>query len=97
MGSGGVPNRSIERIDGRRGDLPTSGAVPNSRYDLYVDGERVQSRWFDSNGDVMRNRDYNHQNPRNDHKFPHDHNWKWDDGSPNRIPENLEPDYNIYF
>lgn len=31
MGSGGVPNRGAEIIDGKRGDLPTSGAKPNSR------------------------------------------------------------------
>ena len=37
MGAGGVPNRTIERVDGKRkrGDLPISGAKPNSRYDLY--------------------------------------------------------------
>ena len=34
MGAGGVPNVTIVRIDGRSGDLPTSGAKPNSRYDL---------------------------------------------------------------
>lgn len=26
MGAGGVPNRTIEIIDGKRGDLPTRGA-----------------------------------------------------------------------
>lgn len=41
MGAGGVPNRTIERVDGKRGDLPTSGAKPNSRYDLYVNGQKV--------------------------------------------------------
>lgn len=97
MGSGGVPNRTIERVDGRCGDLPTSGAKPNSRYDLYVNGEKVQSRWFDSNGRVTRNRDYNHQNAHNNHEFPHDHNWSWEKGYPERNPENLDPNYNLYF
>lgn len=69
MGAGGVPNRTIERVDGKRGDLPTSGAKPNSRYDLYVNGQKVQSRWFDSNGNVIRNRDFNHQDAHNNHDF----------------------------
>lgn len=93
MGSGGVPNRGAEIIDGKRGDLPTSGAKPNSRYDLYLNGEMIQSRWFDSKGMVVRNRDYNHQNAHNNHKFPHDHDWYWHEGKPHRISDNLEPNY----
>ena len=93
MGAGGLPNRTIVRVEGRRGVLPTSGAKPNSRYDLYVNGEKVQSRWFDENGNVVRNRDYGHQDAHNNHTFPHDHNWNWDKGYPARNPENLEPDY----
>lgn len=61
--------RIIERIDGKRGDLPTSGAKPNSRYDLYVNGEKIQSRWFDSEGNVVRNRDYDHKNAHHNHFF----------------------------
>ena len=34
MGAGGVPNRTIEIVHGKRGDLPTNGDKPNSRYDL---------------------------------------------------------------
>ncbi len=97
MGSGGVPNRTIVRIDGKRGDLPTSGAKPNSRYDLYVNGEKVQSRWFDSNGNVTRNRDFNHQDSHYNHTFPHDHEWSWENGFPQRNPENLEPDYESFY
>lgn len=67
MGAGGVPNRAVENIYGKRGDLPTKGAKPNSRYDLYFEGIRIQSRWFDSNGCVVRNRDYDHQNAHNNH------------------------------
>ena len=96
MGSGGVPNRTIERIDGKRGALPTSGAKPNARYDLYVNGERIQSRWFDSNGKVVRNRDYDHQDAHNNHTFPHDHVWSWEKGFPKRNRDNLEPDYDDY-
>lgn len=95
MGSGGVPNRTIIRVDGRSGDLPTSGAKPNSRYDLYVNGNLRQSRWFDSKGNAVRNRDYFHQDPFNNHTFPHDHNWNWLSERP-RLPENLPPDYENY-
>lgn len=97
MGAGGVPNRAVENIYGKRGDLPTKGAKPNSRYDLYFEGIRIQSRWFDSNGCVVRNRDYNHQNAHNNHFFPHDHNWVWENGMLHRISDILEPDYNKYY
>lgn len=96
MGSGGVPNRTIIRVDGRSGDLPTKGVKPNARYDLYVNGEKVQSRWYDKNGNVIRNRDYNHQNSMGNHTFPHDHQWDWTQGYPHRNSENLEPDYEGY-
>ena len=42
MGAGGVPNRAIELISGRHGDLPTRDAKPNSRYDLYENGEKFK-------------------------------------------------------
>lgn len=93
MGAGGVPNRTIVRVDGRSGSLPTKVIKPNSRYDLYVNGLKIQSRWFDKEGKVVRNRDYYHQNSHNNHKFPHDHNWIWKDSQPVRIKEALEPDY----
>ena len=76
MGAGGIPNRTIEVVYGRRGDLPTHGAKPNSRYDLYVDGVIIQSRWFDQDGNVIRNRDFEHQDSHHNHFFPHDHKWK---------------------
>ena len=96
MGAGGVPNRTIIRVDGRSGDLPTKGAKPNTRYDLYENGKLRQSRWFDENGNVVRNRDYFHQDRFNNHTFPHDHAWVHKDNGLKRIPENLEPDYNKY-
>ncbi len=77
MGAGGVPNRTIIRVDGRHGDLPGKGLKPNARYDLYVNGEKVQSRWTDKNGVPVRNRDYIHQDAHHNHIFPHDHIWDW--------------------
>ncbi len=96
MGAGGVTNRATEIIEGKRGDLPTRGAKPNSRYDLYVNGKKVQSRWFNYEGKVVRNRDYDHQNSHNNHDFPHDHNWEWKNGQPQRDSQNLEPDYDKF-
>ena len=96
MGSGGVPNRTIIRVDGRSGDLPTKSTKPNCRYDLYVNGKRIQSRWFDYECKVVRNRDYFHQNSLNNHTFPHDHNWIWINNSAKRIPENIKPKYISY-
>lgn len=93
MGSGGVPSRSVIVVNGRHGDLPTRGAKPNSRYDLYVYGQKIQSRWFNSEGKAVRNRDYSHQNAHANHNFPHDHNWIWERGIARRIKDNLKPDY----
>ena len=95
MGAGGVPNRTVVRVDGRSGDLPTSGAKPNSRYDLYENGRKRQSRWFDENGNVIRNRDYFHQDTHRNHIFPHDHMWKKEEVL-KRNPDNLMPDYENY-
>lgn len=95
MGSGGVPNRTIIKVDGKYGDLSVRDAKPNSRYDLYVDNKKVQSRWFDHEGKVVRNRDYRHQDAHHNHTFPHDHLWEWINGTPHRNPENFEPDYNF--
>ena len=95
MGSGGVPNRTIIIVQGKRGDLPARGAKPNSRYDLYVNGQKVQSRWYDSEGNARRNRDFNHQDAHNNHTFPHDHKWNWD-SKPPRDPQFVRPDYKNY-
>lgn len=96
MGGKCSPSGGIETTTGRIGTLKTEGK-PNSRMDLYQNGERIQSRWYDSDGWVMWNRDYKHSDPFNNHKFPHDHNWKWNPktGNPERISENLpeNPNY----
>ena len=98
MGAGGVPNRTIERVDGKRkrGDLPISGAKPNSRYDLYLEGKKIQSRWFDSNGNVVRNRDFEHQDAHNTHYFPHDHTWEWINNKTIRDKNLTQPDYDSF-
>ena len=71
MGSGGLPSGGVTKVYGRIGSLPRFGAKANSRIDLYIrDGKRVQSRWYDHNGIVIRNRDYSET------KYGiHDHLW----------------------
>lgn len=96
MGGGGVPSGGVMSVHGKRGDLPTSGK-PNSRADLYVGEKKVQSRWYDHEGRVIRNRDYDHQNSHHNHEFPHDHNWTWINGIPKRGKEGLQPDHINYF
>ena len=97
MGGGGATSGGtyVKEAD-RPGALPRLGAKPNSRYDLYINGVKVQSRWYDHEGKAIRNRDYVHQDAHHNHTFPHDHAWDWVKGIWNRIPENLEPDYSNY-
>ena len=99
MGGGGATSGGtyVKIIHGKRGDLDTHVETPNTRYDLYVDGVKVQSRWYDFKGDAIRNRDYQHQDAHHNHTFPHDHAWIWENGRPHRIEDNLQPDYENYY
>ena len=64
--------------------LPTTGE-PNSKNILNnPDGTKKQERWYDSDGNAIRDRDYNHSG---NMKFPHDHEWV--DGI--RSKEHFEP------
>ena len=96
MGAGGMPSGGVVIVHSEHQGLPSKTEHINSRYDLYVDGKRKQSRWYDSNGLAVRNRDYFHENPKGDHKFPHDHKWERVNGRPKRISTNLDPDYINY-
>ena len=98
MGAGGASSGGtyVKRVDGRFGDLDTHVATPNARYDLYIRGKKVQSRWYDYNGNAVRNRDYYHQDAHHNHTFPHDHIWGLVNNNWQRIEENLDPDYINY-
>ena len=91
MGSGGVPNRGVEKTYDR--SLQSKGQ-PNSRIDRYKDGNKVQSRWYDENGKAIRNRDYAHGGDMN---FPHDHDWEWNGDNGVRGIEHLKPDYENFY
>ena len=95
MGGGGVPSGGVTIKYGKRGDLDTE-FTPNSRQDLYVNGKKVQSRWFDYKGKVIRNRDYDHQDTHHTHIFPHDHDWVWKDNRPIRDTQWVDPDFIRY-
>jgi len=94
MGSGGVPNRTVE-ISYERSLEPTG--KPNTRVDRYSkrDGKKLQSRWYDKNGKAERNRDYSSNNGSADN--PHDHIWDWSKGYGERGREHLAPDYDNYY
>ena len=95
MGGGGVPSGGVTIKYGKRGDLDTE-FTPNSRQDLYVNGKKVQSRWFDYKGKVIRNRDYDHQDAHHTHIFPHDHDQVWKDNRPIRDTQWVDPDFIRY-
>ena len=52
---------------------------PNSRLDYYDEdtGKLLQQRWYGPDGIVVWDRDWDHSNPKGNHKFPHDHPWDW--------------------
>ena len=55
MGAGGASVHGSNAIFDRKLD---SRGKPNSKSDRYRNGIKVQSRWYDSNGKAVRNRDY---------------------------------------
>ncbi|WP_227055622.1 hypothetical protein [[Clostridium] hylemonae] len=80
----GKPREKHKTKTGRSGDLKTKGE-PNSSEDLYNEnGELLQRRYYDKNGNVEYDIDYKHDNSHNNHKFPHGHEWEWKDGKPIR-------------
>ena len=66
-------------INGRSGDLPST-STPNSSQDLYVNGELWQRRFYDNDGNMIKDIDfiYNDKYP---HPFPHEHFWEWINGN----------------
>ena len=80
--SGGIENHYDEH------SLPLEGK-PNSKCNLYKNGELRQSRWYNSLGKPIWNRDYtDHGYPQKHPIVPHDHIW-----APDRQKDS-PPDYN---
>ena len=69
-------------VHGRSGDLPPT-AAPNSSQDLFVNGKLWQRRFFGSDGRMIMDIDFYHNNP-DAHTFPHRHFWDWSTGTPRR-------------
>jgi len=78
-------------------NLPKDG-TPDSKAELYdEEGNLIQERWYDSDGQVMWNRDWEHGDYKQDPelakrgvpKFPHDHDWDWEQVPP-RTKKHLE-------
>lgn len=65
-------------------DLPIV-SEPNSSIDLLnEDGTPKRRRFFDDEGRAERDIDYNHSNGDGTHKFPHEHQWRWEGNKPIR-------------
>ncbi|MEK4151735.1 T7SS effector LXG polymorphic toxin [Carnobacterium sp. FSL E2-0243] len=63
-----------------------SEGEPNSSQDLLnPDGSVKQRRYYDKNGDILEDIDYNHTD-NGTHTFPHRHKWDWNKQPP-RQPE----------
>ncbi len=65
--------------------LPPKGDPNSSKVLNNPDGSPKQKRWYDNQGNPIRDRDYNHSG---DMQFPHDHEWE----NGRRQPEHLPPD-----
>lgn len=78
------PSGGIKTQLGKIGSLKAYGD-PNTRIDLYNienPNELLQQKWYDSNGRAEMNRDWEHSNKGEEHKFPHDHPWDWTKKNP---------------
>lgn len=69
--------------------------TPNSRTDFYDEQTRqlLQQRWYGPDGLAIWDRDWEHNNPKNNHKFPHDHPWDWNQKIPRLKPVEMNKDY----
>ncbi len=86
MGGACMPSGGVNSILGRTGKMPYSSKIPNSRTDMYNEfGKKIQSRWYDWQGQPIYDRDFKHGNNGGIHEFPHDH--RWVNGVRNKKPE----------
>ena len=96
MGGGGATSGGtyvIVRVEGNHLD---KFGKPNSRYDVYLNGKKHRSRWYDHEGKAIRNRDYSHQ-AKEGTPFPHDHPWDWSSGDGDRYEgHDIPPDPNFH-
>ena len=63
---------------------PVKNQTPNSSVDILDEQGNIKTRrWFDENGNAMRDVDYtNHGNPSTHPEWPHEHTWDWSQNPP---------------
>ena len=63
---------------------PVKGQKPNSSVDILDGNGNIKTRrWFDENGNAIRDVDYtNHGNPKMHPEWPHEHIWDWNQNPP---------------
>ena len=68
--------------------LPTTGTPDSVTQKYDAAGNLVTERYYDSNGNALRDIDYtDHGNPKAHPKVPHEHDWDWSDPkNPKRGP-----------
>ncbi len=74
------PSGGIESIKGPyRMNISSYKGNSNTRTDYYDEqtGELLQQRWYGPDGRAIIDRDWNHKDTYNTHKFPHDHYWDY--------------------
>ena len=75
-------------------NLPTQGE-PNSDQELHDKDGLKQKRHYGPDGKAEYDIDYRHPDPKNNHEFPHRHNWDWNKTPPRsewiKIFEEIKP------
>lgn len=83
----GKYGRSIKDIE---------SSVSNIRVDYYDEktGKLLQQRWYGKDKKAIWDRDWDHQDAHDNHKFPHDHPWDYTKKKPRQksVPE-INNDY----
>ncbi|MDF9825384.1 hypothetical protein M2475_001839 [Breznakia sp. PF5-3] len=76
-------NNHTDKYGDSHDNLDTKGE-PNSSTDLYDKNtkELLQRRFYDENGNVIKDIDFKHNDPNNNHIFPHEHYLDWTKNPP---------------
>ena len=61
--------------------FPTIGLPDSIGYEYGEKGQIIKERRYGPDGRAVQDTDYEHGGPH--HKFPHDHNWDWNEGDSN--------------
>lgn len=69
--------------------------TPNSRTNYYDEETKklLQQRWYGPDGRAIGDRDWDHSDLNDSHKFPHDHPWDWSKKRPRQKPTEKNDNY----